>query len=117
MTSPRSSPSRSLSALKTSPVEAIALLVAASWASSVSNSLSNFSVKPGSVPKNALMSGPRPWTAAAWDSIQVWNALRVLASKVERISSSSTVGATWPGFSVPPSATFGPLRLPGVSST
>jgi hypothetical protein len=71
VTNPRSWPSRSLSASKTSPVVEIALVVAACWASSVSNSRWNLSVSSGSSPKNALMSVPRPSTAAAWACIQV----------------------------------------------
>ena len=52
----------------------------------------------------------------AWSN-QVEKRARVSGSNPRRISSSSTVSATWPAPSLPPSATFPAPAVPGDSST
>ena len=60
--------------------------------------------------------GARPSIAVAESRSHVRSAARVLGSKVRRISSSSTVGATCAALRVAPSASFGPSSVPGVIS-
>ncbi len=75
------------------------------------------SANGASSPSAALTSAPRPSVATASWSIHERNASRVGASNARKISSSSTVGATCPAGSRPPSGSFGADAEPGVSST
>ena len=72
--------------------------------------------KPGSVPSASLKSRPRPSMPSARSCCQVRNCARVCGSRAWKISSSSTVGLTWPLGSRPPSGIVF-CDAPGVSST
>ncbi len=117
-TRPRSCPWRSLRAEKTVPVLRTTPRTVGSWPLRILTRTLVSSTNGRSVPKASLRSRPRPVMATAWVCIQSWKASRVLASKARKISSSSTVDATRPAASRPPSgmALFAVL-CPGLSST
>ncbi|TML30850.1 MAG: hypothetical protein E6G30_02240 [Actinobacteria bacterium] len=115
--SPRSWPRRSDSAPNTTPVFRTSRCTAPCWDTRTFSTRS-VSVANGSrLPRVLLMSSPRPRTPWASDCIHTLNELRVRSSKARKISSSSTLGATCRGLSVPPSGSRLADFVPGVSST
>ncbi len=99
------------------PPSRSSVLVAALSRFSTASTESTLVANGYSSARAAFRSCPRPVSAIPCCCIQVWKAWRVVGSKVERIWSSCTVGATWPWGSAAPSASFGPLCEPGESST
>ena len=114
--SERSWPSRSVRASNTTPVLETRARTAPSWRLRMSTSSAASSANGPRLPSASLTS--RPWgpIAVACSCIQTWNASRVSASKVRKISSSWTVSETCDSASVPPSGTGSASALPGVSS-
>ena len=92
-------------------------MTAFDWLSRMRSARSADSANVSSDPNAVERSWPRPCSATAAPCIQVWNAARVRVSKVRKISSSWTDGATWAFGNSSPSGSDGASLLPGVSST
>ena len=101
--SSRSWPLRSVRASNTTPVSRTSRRVAPLCARSTFSTSSVSSANGVSRASASLIWRALPCTAWPCWSSQTENFRRVSGSKVRRISSSSTVSATWPAGSVPPS--------------
>jgi hypothetical protein len=103
--SSRSWPFRSVRAANTSPVSRIRPRVAVLCTRSTCRMSSVSSANGVRCASAALISAARPRAASPCWSNQVEKRWRVSGSKVRSTSSSSTVSATWPRGSCPPSGT------------
>ena len=115
--SPRSWPRRSVRAANTSPVLRISLRTSPRSWSRIWRTVAVFSANGVRLPSASFRSWPRPLNARPWLTIHCWNACLVFGSKVRKISSSSTVGATLPRARRPPSRIVPERFVPGASST
>ena len=107
---------RSVSASNTVPVLLIASCVARSWEFRTFSTSFVLFANPGSTPRKSEKSAP--WSSMPFprSCCQIWKPSRVFLSNARKISSSSTVGATW-AVSRRPSSGMSPAEsVPGVSS-
>jgi hypothetical protein len=110
-------PRRSVSAFSVMPVFFTSRLRAGSWSSRILRTFEPAAAKSSRLPIALLRSSPRPSRIAiAISRIQPWKFLRVSSSNSEMISSSSTDSTTASDLMNSPSSSFGPSRVPGVSS-
>ena len=114
---PLSWPRRSDSALNTSPVLRTRRCTAPCCVTRIFSRSLVSSANGARLPKASERSCPRPVTPTASDCIHTWKSWRVSSLKARKISSSSTVGETCAGASVPPSRSLRVVLVPGVSST
>ena len=99
------------------PVLRTSFVTSELWSLSTLSSALPLVANAGRFPSASEKSWPRLVIVVASSCCQMWKAWRVPGSNARRISSSSTVGCTWPSANRAPSFKGGARLVPGVSST